>query len=114
MIRRPPRSTLFPYTTLFRSKRDVDENFLWMTERLWSAEARAKQAWATLGTHDTLMIGRLEGLALKLGVAPKDYEYAMLYGIQRGEQVRLAQAGPPVPVLSNDGAPCVSRGYPGR
>src|SRR5688572_30864546 len=23
MIRRPPRSTLFPYTTLFRSKQDV-------------------------------------------------------------------------------------------
>src|SRR5690242_20971709 len=25
MIRRPPRSTLFPYTTLFRSRRLVDE-----------------------------------------------------------------------------------------
>src|SRR5690242_21269333 len=25
MIRRPPRSTLFPYTTLFRSMREVDE-----------------------------------------------------------------------------------------
>src|SRR2546426_4520250 len=24
MIRRPPRSTLFPYTTLFRSDRDLD------------------------------------------------------------------------------------------
>src|SRR2546422_8253537 len=24
MIRRPPRSTLFPYTTLFRSERDED------------------------------------------------------------------------------------------
>src|SRR3712207_8393884 len=24
MIRRPPRSTLFPYTTLFRSRRGVD------------------------------------------------------------------------------------------
>src|SRR3712207_7511427 len=24
MIRRPPRSTLFPYTTLFRSDRDAD------------------------------------------------------------------------------------------
>src|SRR5260370_11701721 len=24
MIRRPPRSTLFPYTTLFRSRRSVD------------------------------------------------------------------------------------------
>src|SRR3989449_5556860 len=26
MIRRPPRSTLFPYTTLFRSLRDVIED----------------------------------------------------------------------------------------
>src|SRR5256885_16526150 len=25
MIRRPPRSTLFPYTTLFRSARDADQ-----------------------------------------------------------------------------------------
>src|SRR5258708_17529379 len=25
MIRRPPRSTLFPYTTLFRSPRDIEE-----------------------------------------------------------------------------------------
>src|SRR5690625_6383253 len=24
MIRRPPRSTLFPYTTLFRSKKDIE------------------------------------------------------------------------------------------
>src|SRR2546425_7065523 len=28
MIRRPPRSTLFPYTTLFRSRRRVDTHFL--------------------------------------------------------------------------------------
>src|SRR2546427_7951584 len=27
MIRRPPRSTLFPYTTLFRSGRQQRENF---------------------------------------------------------------------------------------
>src|SRR5690242_21624386 len=26
MIRRPPRSTLFPYTTLFRSRRDVRDH----------------------------------------------------------------------------------------
>src|SRR5690242_21867454 len=26
MIRRPPRSTLFPYTTLFRSQRKADRN----------------------------------------------------------------------------------------
>src|SRR2546426_2198824 len=29
MIRRPPRSTLFPYTTLFRSRSGVNPNFVW-------------------------------------------------------------------------------------
>src|SRR3712207_8794101 len=29
MIRRPPRSTLFPYTTLFRSPRPVDRRATW-------------------------------------------------------------------------------------
>jgi proline dehydrogenase len=85
-------------------KGEVDENFHWMAERLWSAEARAKGAWVTLGTHDTLLIGRLEGTADRLGVGPKDYEYAMLYGIQRGEQQRLAKAGRKVHVLISYGA----------
>src|SRR5256885_11238503 len=30
MIRRPPRSTLFPYTTLFRSERSTPDR--WLTE----------------------------------------------------------------------------------
>src|SRR3712207_9093816 len=29
MIRRPPRSTLFPYTTLFRSDNILIDRFLW-------------------------------------------------------------------------------------
>src|SRR5256885_12930048 len=32
MIRRPPRSTLFPYTTLFRSKFSVREHCILSTE----------------------------------------------------------------------------------
>src|SRR5256885_3846628 len=39
MIRRPPRSTLFPYTTLFRSIRRTDEH-----RRSWPSQ-RAK--WRT-------------------------------------------------------------------
>src|SRR3712207_7631690 len=35
MIRRPPRSTLFPYTTLFRSHREV-----WVSQRLRTARPR--------------------------------------------------------------------------
>src|SRR3712207_6947581 len=32
MIRRPPRSTLFPYTTLFRSHRDVKPSNIYVRE----------------------------------------------------------------------------------
>src|SRR2546429_6425250 len=40
MIRRPPRSTLFPYTTLFRSRSEKDyEAALAQVERLWGAKA---------------------------------------------------------------------------
>src|SRR3712207_8117823 len=39
MIRRPPRSTLFPYTTLFRSPRDA-----LALERLWDG----LEQWARL------------------------------------------------------------------
>src|SRR5258708_11561688 len=41
MIRRPPRSTLFPYTTLFRSRRDAAEARANQRHRLLAAEARA-------------------------------------------------------------------------
>src|SRR5256885_13147261 len=39
MIRRPPRSTLFPYTTLFRSARVGDEDV-----RLWAGGERGDAA----------------------------------------------------------------------
>src|SRR5205807_6872470 len=39
-IRRPPISTLFPYTTLFRSQREAQQAFI--TERI--TEARLKRA----------------------------------------------------------------------
>src|SRR3712207_9337266 len=40
MIRRPPRSTLFPYTTLFRSKKDVDGFHPMNTGHLWSGRPK--------------------------------------------------------------------------
>src|SRR5437773_9476444 len=42
MIRRPPRSTLFPYTTLFRSRRTWDGA---STDPWPQARARAGGAW---------------------------------------------------------------------
>src|SRR5256884_8844521 len=48
MIRRPPRSTLFPYTTLFRSKHVMDLAVRWVldqpgiTAALWGARHPAE------------------------------------------------------------------------
>src|SRR3989454_5866928 len=36
MIRRPPRSTLFPYTTLFRSFSSYPETFAWRFGLSWT------------------------------------------------------------------------------
>src|SRR2546427_8941904 len=45
MIRRPPRSTLFPYTTLFRSNRSIsisaNEGKRTMTPKIWSRPSSA-------------------------------------------------------------------------
>src|SRR2546422_1318080 len=47
MIRRPPRSTLFPYTTLFRSTTDMR----WAEQRLGPERAKGAYAWATMLKH---------------------------------------------------------------
>src|SRR2546429_8769753 len=63
MIRRPPRSTLFPYTTLFRSRsglrtrrldsRQVAE----LLHRCWSPElARVQRLRDELGAYTTLVV----------------------------------------------------------
>src|SRR2546428_5005740 len=48
MIRRPPRSTLFPYTTLFRSKSRPGQGELWgQGEPWWRARPRARRRCAS-------------------------------------------------------------------
>src|SRR3712207_8811369 len=59
MIRRPPRSTLFPYTTLFRSKQ-----VLWapaMNPEMWNSLA-TKRNVETLKSWGHRFVGPAEGL----------------------------------------------------
>jgi len=93
-----------PPQKAFTDKRDVDDNFHWMAEQLWQPSARGNGAWATLGTHDRNLISELELLSKRMGVGAKDYEYALLYGIQRNEQLRLVKSGRNVRVLISYGA----------
>src|SRR2546430_7366382 len=61
MIRRPPRSTLFPYTTLFRSARDLPA----VLERLETG-AEALRARGDTGESLTEAVAALEHLRLAL------------------------------------------------
>src|SRR2546426_3021664 len=45
MIRRPPRSTLFPYTTLFRSERGLLPHLLPCSSSSWCARDCACRNW---------------------------------------------------------------------
>src|SRR3712207_7578189 len=45
MIRRPPRSTLFPYTTLFRSKDGGAHTALQQAGRPWSQDRLHQDLW---------------------------------------------------------------------
>jgi proline dehydrogenase len=93
-----------PPDKAFPDKRDVDDNFHWIAEQLWKPSPRANGTWATLGTHDRNLISELELLAKRMGVGARDYEYALLYGIQRNEQLRLVKSGRNVRVLISYGA----------
>src|SRR5574337_318720 len=67
MIRRPPRSTLFPYTTLFRSKDDYDRNQpLW---RVLPEFSRAHKRYERMGLRD---------LCQEIHEAYRRYDFARL------------------------------------
>src|SRR3712207_7146634 len=67
MIRRPPRSTLFPYTTLFRSEVQEDEWDRCLDINLKGSYLAAKAAWPYLVARGG---GAIVNLGSILGVAP--------------------------------------------
>jgi proline dehydrogenase len=82
-----------PPEIAFEKKSDVDENFFRLSQSLLSPEARRAGVRAAIGTHDRSLIARISSWAASQGIPQKEVEFAMLYGIQRGEQLRLAREG---------------------
>src|SRR2546426_9248781 len=62
MIRRPPRSTLFPYTTLFRSR--LSRRRAAGLRCGPAAQPRQKRHRGVIAMHRTLLIASLTALAL--------------------------------------------------
>ena len=82
-----------PHTVAFPRKRDVDENYFKLAQRMLSEYARTRGVRAAFGTHDRALIARIAAHALSIGLSKDAFQFQMLYGIQRQEQLRLARDG---------------------
>ncbi len=82
-----------PAEIAFPVKKNVDENYFHLAQRLLSPESRRLGVRAAIATHDRALIARLNAWAEAQGVPKSKIEYQMLFGIQRAEQIRLADAG---------------------
>jgi proline dehydrogenase len=88
-----------PPDIAFPKKSDVDANYLTLAKVMLGPEATAAKSRPVFGTHDTALIAAIRAHAASTGLAPSAYEFHMLYGIQRGEQLRLAKEGAGARVL---------------
>ncbi|OFW47695.1 MAG: hypothetical protein A3J29_02690 [Acidobacteria bacterium RIFCSPLOWO2_12_FULL_67_14b] len=93
-----------PPAVAFPKKSEVDANYLALAQTMLDAGSRAGGARPVFGTHDVPLIEAIRRHAGAAGVAPIEYEFHMLYGIQKAAQLRLAHDGALVRVLIAYGA----------
>src|SRR5256886_10720372 len=91
MIRRPPRSTLFPYTTLFRSIRGVG----WASDSPWlAARSWGQASYASLATQ---MAYQMAGIAkpdqeIRFAEVDDTYAYKELQHLEAAQLIPRADA----------------------
>jgi proline dehydrogenase len=94
---------LEPPEVAYPRKSDVDENFFTLCCRLMKEDSQKAGTLLHIATHDTSLIDRLLKHIDMYKVPPSAYEFAMLYGIQRNQQLRLAKSGRRIRVLISYG-----------
>lgn len=93
-----------PAEIAYPKKRDVDESYFRLAQMLLASEARRTGVRAALATHDRKIIMRVIEWAKHQGISKNQLEFAMLYGIEREEQLHLAREGYRSCVLISYGA----------
>lgn len=93
-----------PASVAYPQKTDVDQNFVRLTGMLLRARASGGKGRPVIGTHDPRMVGEATRLAYELNLKKGSYEFAMLYGIDRAQQGRLARGGHAMRVLLSYGS----------
>ncbi len=82
-----------PAEIAFPHKHEVDENYFNLAKVMLCGKKEGRCGRAAFGTHDLPLIQKLAAAAAEQGLAKEDFEVQMLFGIQRGEQERLAREG---------------------
>ena len=88
-----------PPAVALTAKSDVDANYRSLGRAMLDDKSRGGRSRVVFGTHDTRVIADLTAHARATRLQPGAYEFHMLYGIQRGEQARLAAAREHIRVL---------------
>jgi proline dehydrogenase len=102
-IRMVKGAYLEPPDVAFPRKADVDENFFKLCVRLLQPDAIRAGCLLHIATHDMALVERLTAWIQANNVPASAYEFAMLYGIQRGQQQRMASEGKRIRVLISYG-----------
>src|SRR2546423_12917648 len=102
MIRRPPRSTLFPYTTLFRSDTWLSNN----VPPLVAAGARVIVTWDEGTTADSQVLALEVGPGITPGTvdATRYDHYSLLAGLEDYfgvARLQNAKTATPLPIGTN-------------
>ncbi|HKF39899.1 MAG TPA: proline dehydrogenase family protein [Candidatus Acidoferrum sp.] len=82
-----------PATVAYPRKSDVDVNYFALAQEMLRAKSAGECVRAAFGTHDVALIRRLAEFVAQQNWQKSELEVQMLYGIQRGEQERLARDG---------------------
>jgi proline dehydrogenase len=93
-----------PPEIAFPEKSRVDENYFSLAKEMLLAKKAEPTIRAAFGTHDMVLLRRISEFAATSGLPKNDLEVQMLYGIQSGEQERLARDGYTSKVLVSYGS----------
>ena len=88
-----------PPNIAFPKKSDVDANYFALAQAMLGDGPRAAGSRPVFGTHDLNLITAIRAHAQAVGRKPAEYEFHMLYGIQKAAQLKLAQEGASLRVL---------------
>jgi proline dehydrogenase len=85
----------------YRKKSDVDANYFRLVRQMLERVRHGVRV--AVATHDTRLMQLIQAEAKQMGLSRGDYEFQLLYGIQTGQQLRLAREGYRVRVLISYG-----------